>query len=356
MLFKKSEPKDDAGSMAEQESGSDDLPKVALDSFPKIEIEIEKIKEIISSLRDMQKMNSERFTRVSEQIGELRSMILEREKESNQLEARIMKAIDLVEEVQPENFFKELKKQDAKLEGLEAKLEGNTTFIHRHTDELKQLRSQITVFRGLETVMKLNEEMKETYASVKKVSALVEQHSDRVAGMFADVQKKFSDLQVVSNKINELNNTIAGIVKDSTDTKTKMADMANKTEITAAKAEFESKFAAINHVFEGQEMKDLSVYLEHVKSLEKSFEELKASVERLIQIKEKAESDMQALDEKMKQVVKTQDDLDNLKRDIIKVVSGDQAILLNVAETEKELRKHISGLEEKIEKLSKKAS
>ena len=67
--------------------------------------DLEKLKAQFSSFHEMQKASNERFSRVGEQIGELRTMIIDRDRASQHLEAKATQAIDLVETIKPEKLM-----------------------------------------------------------------------------------------------------------------------------------------------------------------------------------------------------------------------------------------------------------
>ncbi|RLJ01008.1 MAG: hypothetical protein DRP06_00420 [Candidatus Aenigmatarchaeota archaeon] len=322
----------------------------SIDSFRKADIELEKLRENILSLRETNKLTSERFTHVSEQIGEMRSMILEREKEAHHMEARVLKVIDLVEEVQPENLFKELKKEDAKLEAIKAKLESNMAYTQKHTTELKQLRSQMAVFRGLESVMKLNGEMKENYTKVKKVASVVERHSDRVAGLFTDFQKNSKYFREVSNNMEDMSNSVDNIIKDVTDIKTKSLDFVKKSEFDSFTSDINTRLDYVEQLFKQGEMTELSDYIKTVQALQTTVERLENKVGNFTALKKEVSSEIKVLDRKMLGVTKIQSDTKEIKKDLIKVISGDQAILLKMGKTEKELKDKIKFLEKKFKR------
>jgi chromosome segregation ATPase len=352
MLFGKSPDKPSNDSPADlaqsfSEASEAEASKVSINSFPKVEIEIEKIKENLVAMREVQKMNSERFTRVSEQIGELRSMTLEREKESQKLEARIIRAIDLVEEIQPENLFKEIKREDIKIEALGAKLEGNTAYMDRHTEELKQLRNQMAVFRGLDAVLKLNSDMKDTYSNVKKISAMVDQHSDKVSGLFTELQSKFSEMQVLSNKVTDTGKSIESLVKDTNDLKTRVDLAAKKSDLEAFKNDLAPRLDSISKILVSEDMKDLKTYIERMNVLQSQVTSFKTELDNLLSLKSEVSVEVKQLDKKMETIARIQGDINTIKDDLVKVISGDQAVLLKMGQTEAELRKKMAELEAK---------
>jgi len=126
----------------------------------RLSTDVDRLKAGVEAFTEVRKSFTERFTRMSEQIGELRSMILERDRTIQTLELKAVKAADLVESIKPDKFMIELQKQNVKIEALKANLEGNEAIVDRVMEELKEIRRKIDFFRGVEEIINLSEEVK----------------------------------------------------------------------------------------------------------------------------------------------------------------------------------------------------
>ena len=123
---------------------------------------------------------NERLSNLGEQIGELRAMILDRDRNIQEIELKAVKASDMVESVQPDKLMIEIQKIDAKFEALRANLEGNESILERVMDELKEARKKMEFFRGIEEIVKLSEEVKKELIEIKQVEASINIKTDKV--------------------------------------------------------------------------------------------------------------------------------------------------------------------------------
>ncbi len=193
--------------------------------------EITKIKAQLDSLSEMRKLTSERFTRISEQMGELRGMIMDTNRALQNIEVKTTKAIDLVETVQPDKMMIELQKSDAKVEALKAAIESNDTIMKTFRDQLKDFRRQISVFQGIEQTVKLSDDVKKELLEIKKVEALVQRHASRVDDIFVEVSKKFGEYENFQSKASELDKGFKHIVSDFDGIKVKLAGLSAKKDL-----------------------------------------------------------------------------------------------------------------------------
>src|SRR3989344_8594755 len=197
----------------------------------KLTADVEKLKAQFTTFYELQKSTTERFSMINQQIGELRSMLIERDKSGQLLEAKATQAIDLVKTVQPDRMMIELRKSDGKVEALRANIESTESIIGNLVTELKDVKSKVTVFRGMEQVIALNDEAKKELLEVKKVQATVERHADKVETMFSEMQKKFTDFIKFNDIVKDLDKSFKQISTDFDTIKIKLSDLSSKKEV-----------------------------------------------------------------------------------------------------------------------------
>ncbi len=145
-LFKKQPDRDDlikqgiADAEAEAAAASQKEEKEVKTGNEKADIEFTKIYAQLESFAEIRKANSERFSRNSEQLGEVRGMIVDTNKAMSKIEVAATKAVDLVESVHPEKLMIEVRKQDGKVEALRANIESNEAIMKDLMGEVKKMR------------------------------------------------------------------------------------------------------------------------------------------------------------------------------------------------------------------------
>jgi len=214
-----------AAPQQQEQSASADVSVIRLTA------DVEKLKAQFSTFYELQKASNERFGNITEQIGGIRSMMMERDKDAQRLEAKTAQAVDMVKTIQPDKFMVDLRKMDSKIEALKANLEGNETIMKNSINELKDMRNKMTVFKGMEQVLKMSDEVKTELIEIKKVQALVERHADKVETIFSEMQKKFTDFIKTSDMVKDLDKSFKIISSDFDSIKVKLSDFGTKKEV-----------------------------------------------------------------------------------------------------------------------------
>ena len=197
----------------------------------KLSTEVDRLKAGQEAFAEVRKSFTERFNRTSEQIGELRAMILDRDRTIQEIELKAIKASDLVQSVEPEKLMTEVQKQDVKIEALKANLEGNEAIMSKIMEQVKETRRKIEFFRGIEEIINLSEEVKKELIEIKKIEGEISINTDKVQTIYSEMRKRLQDLDTFQTQVQEFKVDINQNSKDIDFLKTKISDLATKDEL-----------------------------------------------------------------------------------------------------------------------------
>lgn len=200
-------------------------------SVAQLSVKIEKLTASVDAFAEVRKSFTERFNRTGEQIGELRAMILDRDKSIQDVELKAVKAHDLVETVQPEKMMTQIQKSDAKIEALKANIEGIDAIMSRVMDELKDVKRKVEFFRGIEEIVKLSEETKKDLIEIKKVESKIGLHADKIETIYAEMNNRFQKIDLVDSTLQESKAQSEQAEKDIQFLKDKIVGLASKNDL-----------------------------------------------------------------------------------------------------------------------------
>lgn len=256
---------DDSDDDENKSSHTEEAPNANL---TKLSTEVDRMKVAVESFGEVRKSLTERISGISEQIGELRAMILDRDRAIREIELKAIKAADLVEAVQPEKLMISLQKQDAKFEALKANLEGNESIMERIMEELKEMRRKLEFFRDIDETIKLSEEVRKELIEIKRVEANVHINADKVDTIYSESRKKYQEIDIFNESVQELKVSAEQNSKDIEVIKTRITGLADKDELEKLIAKFQ-KYV--------ETLKDLN----RTSALSKDVSELKQMLEML---------------------------------------------------------------------------
>ncbi|MEA3514237.1 MAG: hypothetical protein U9R34_02075 [Nanoarchaeota archaeon] len=312
-------------------------PSAAQTISPVITIEIEKLNSRMEALSQMRGMFNERLSTISEQIGELRNMVVSQEQEFSELEVKSARTNEVMSQLEPGKILKEISKLDMRIEAITGKIESNEAVNSMIMKELKEQRSKMALFKGVEDTIKLNQEVREELTTIKKVESQVEMHSNKVESMFIQVQKRFNDFEKFKEMAEDLDAAYKEQIQEFDTMKVRFADLVKTEDIKAVKEELsgvmdsfgkrllsiEGIAGSINELVTAKkfsEFKDqnLKVLKEHQKAIAKA-QEMRQLLDGLIEEKKTATA-LPAMD-KLNEIFVSSGDINQLQEEIIKMKS-----------------------------------
>ncbi|RLI91167.1 MAG: hypothetical protein DRO89_04500 [Candidatus Altiarchaeales archaeon] len=256
-------------------------------------MEIQKLWAQVKTLREMMRMNDERFQRLSEGIGDVRQRSLALERDLSSLEMETRKAIDLVNAVQPQKLMAEVKKEDIKVMKLESRQETFKKFLDTLKEEIKEIKSSISAFRGTEAVIKLSNEVRRDLKNMKRIQAVVSRDSEKVEDIFVQVQKRYDRFLELSDEFKSLEKRFDEVMKKANHFMIESQDFVKKEDIESrlrSIVKLKDEFKKRREEFD-REMSEIKSVIPRVERLEKTLEnrvvEIDDAISRLVRMEQK---------------------------------------------------------------------
>lgn len=223
--------KDDSSQQQEENQKKEEAPQSSDAATQALSADIMKLKAQFDQFAELRKMINERFTRINEQTGELRGMIMDANRAMQDMEVKTAKATDLVEAVHPDKLMVDVRKQDAKIEALKASIESNDTILKSLMDQVKEMRRQLNSMTGIQEMVNLSKEVKKELMEIRKEEATVKRHADKIEGIFIETQKKFQEFEKLTDKLKELQKQVSPVIQQVDQNKVKIQTLAPKKDV-----------------------------------------------------------------------------------------------------------------------------
>ncbi len=324
------------------------------------EAQFEKVNAQIDALKEILHAQQERFERYGEEIGELRSILADREKQIHSLESKAVHASELVESVQPENFMSEQKKMDARIESLRGKMDNNGIVSKTIIDELKSIKNKIAVFRGTDEILKLNDEVRDELTSIKKVESKVERHADRVEAIFTSIESNFKESQKQRSDLSTLSDVCNNLSKTVTKNEVSINSLPKKEELYDLKKEVNKSLESIgteksvysrrNTELElsikglSKQNRSLSSRFDKIKSDDLKSKHIKNSIKELIDQQTSSVTRLGGLEDKYSETINLKQSIDD--------ITGKQTSLVTRLDTLEDKNQENKHLKKSINELT----
>jgi len=189
-----------AGKKSSEESG---------DNF-----QVEKIKAKLEIFDSLIKGYSERFSQLSQQIGEVRAMAVSNEKIFSKTVLESEKMADILKEVKPDKIRIDVQKTDMRIDEVNERIAADQQFQETIMNELKDLRRKAGIFVGTDALIKLNEDVKKDLIELQRVAGKVKMNADKSEELFVELKRQYAETQKVNEIASEIDSNYSGLKKE----------------------------------------------------------------------------------------------------------------------------------------------
>jgi chromosome segregation ATPase len=268
-------------------------PKEGKEEIPEIILKVERLDAKIATLDDYRKVTDEKISRISEEIGELRSTFLALDKRFSPLEVNAERALKAVSEVMPEKIRADFQKIEREILGIRAEIERMNTIIDSVRSDEKKLMEAFEKIKNVENVLDISKKIEEKIARVEEASRYADRVSAKTEVVFSELSGKLAEIERQKGKISRLDELTKELVKTLDEISLKIPKFAEKVEVSKLGEEILSKIKSIEPESIKMEIakeinsrvgtlrEEITNSLREIENTKKSLEEIPKKVESL---------------------------------------------------------------------------
>jgi len=210
-----------------------------------VKLEFEKINARLEAVNQWMGGYSERFSNLSERIGEIRTMAMSNEKLISKCNLDASRAMDLVNSVRPEKLRLEYQRLDLKVSSFMEKLEAKKQYEQAIMNELKDLRQKAGIFIGTDGLLKLNEDVKKDLIEIQKTGARVRMDADKAEQIFIELKSGFAEIEKAEELTLNLHQNYSGMQKEVQKLKLDFSSIIKDEEFESFKKTIQSRLTGV---------------------------------------------------------------------------------------------------------------
>ena len=309
-------------------------------------IELERIKALLETFKESKRIMDEKIQRLSESIGEIRSMVMQRESDFRKLEADFHAVVDVISEVKPEKYLKELEKVKTRISTFETKVEKVEVMSTEALRNVKRLKEVLMSIGNLENLANMNKILSEKMREIETLSRNIQKISQNVERIYMEFKTRLDEFDLLKSKVSMIESDILDIRKNLDELIMKSTEFVDKKEFGALRdtiGTLEQTVAELEKSIKENVSEEKETILELLKSLEEEFREGKISEEDYLRMKEENLKKLRELERKTP-----------IRKSARKEASSGELPKEEVLEEEKEVKREGEKQEDRREMLKKK--
>jgi len=334
-----------------------------------IVLKVERVDARLASLEEQRRALEDRISHLSEEIGELRSSLLNLDKRFSNIEVNAERAVKAVEEVTPDKIKLEFKRVDREILETKAEIERIQTMLQELKKESNELKEILKKIKDVENVVEISRKIEEKISRVDEATLHADRTAAKVEVVFSELSEKLGEIERQKGKIARLEELSKELVKmlDEKSELVKVVEEATKqqplvNEISRINSEvkkLKDEMGKIDLEIFNKRLQELASKLSLLENLqkefEKSFQDLEGKILNLETTQKEVKgklTNLSTFDKSLQELAGRLSLLENLQREFEKN-SQDLARRINELDVSRLELARVKTLEEKILEIEK---
>lgn len=213
-------------------------PAVALPpgiSEAKFNAEMEKFKLLIDTANEGKKSLDEKILRLTENLGEIRSLVYQREGIAKDQDVKLETMEESLQEVKPDEIAKQFAQRDKTVANHDMRLEKLEFKAQDLIKNLGDIRSLLSSIGGLENIAAVNKQITQKLSTVNDKTKSIERLSNKVEEIFVDMNKKVEDFYLYKAKQETIDELVKELMKSTDDLSLQLKDYVKIKDLDSLK-------------------------------------------------------------------------------------------------------------------------
>jgi len=164
------------------------------------DIEIEKLKVLVDTVREGGRVTDEAIRSVSESVGEIRSTVFQTDAELKETSIKVEKIEDELADINPKEFSKKIRELVEKIEGQQLEFEKIQTKSEDYGERINKVFELLKTIGGIENLINVNKDIQQKLNDVNEALKYIERIGSKTEKMFIDLNKGLEELILIKAK------------------------------------------------------------------------------------------------------------------------------------------------------------
>ena len=186
---------------------------------------------------------NERLTHLAEEIGELRTMMMERERTFDKVKSQFEIVKETITDIRPERLKKIFEKTETDILDNKAKIETLQTLVRALAEESRKVRKLMEKIKSFENLVDVSYEMERKISRIKEIKNYADIVIAKIENIFSELNEKVSQLENQREKIEKLDELTIEITKMLDEVSVKMTKFVTEKDLKDFKKSLEEDLA-----------------------------------------------------------------------------------------------------------------
>ena len=278
----------------------------------KVVMSVEKLKNELDTLKELKFQSDEKIGDVVEKLGEIRSLLFQRDSLIKETELKVKKLEDIVADINPISILKEMEKRKQEILQVQAKTEKAEEINKISIEDIKKLKEILQNIKSVENLQKILTEIQDLVSKAHSTRADMDRLAGKTERFYLETENRVREFPSYKAKVEQVDELSKEIMKSVDDIHIKLGNLVQKSDLEDFKKGVNDILMSNRHIIDSK-IKELENFLSipeeetisrlnELKQRKKTVSNLLANIEeqyRSATISEKAYNEIKTKNENM---------------------------------------------------------
>ena len=202
-----------------------------------LNVEIEKLKVMLDTVRDSKRATDETIQNFSESMGEIRSLVMQTDANFKTSLSKMERMEDDVSAVRPKEITKKFNDVKENLEKKELELEKINQKLKGTTEKVNEVHEMLKSIGGVENLAGLNKDIQDKLRDITEAIKYIQRIGTRTEKIFIDLSKGMEDLILLKAKQEDYDESLKNVLSSIDSFNIKFKDYLTKDDLNVFREE-----------------------------------------------------------------------------------------------------------------------
>jgi len=218
-------------------------------------LKLEKIDGKIDIVDRFRNDMNERVTQLAEEIGELRTISMERERTFDKVRSEFDRIKEIVSDFEPSRLRKDSEKKEKEILENTAKIEKLESLLKALGEENKKFREKMEKIKSFENLVDISYDINRKLSKINEVKDYADKIASKVESVFSELNEKVSELEGEREKIKKIDELTIEMTKMLDEVSIKIGKFAEKKDLDQLRKDIEEDVKKPSFLLKGRPTK-----------------------------------------------------------------------------------------------------
>lgn len=237
----------------------------------KLVMEVEKIGAVVNTLKELGSNREQRINELSENIGEIRSLLFQRDATIREMGSKIERLEEDVKGIKPKKIEKEMENREKEMEKLVARVEKTESIDEDLSKRIRKAEKILNNIKSMENLTEIVKDIEEKVSEIKNIESSTKREAAKAERFYLEMGKRMDEFEKVKEDVTRLDEMSKELMRSVDENKIQLDSRITKKELEEAI----NKVTKIPEAEKEEKIKELEDKKAEIETLLKRLEEQK---------------------------------------------------------------------------------